>query len=530
MSGARQPQGPAEIASHWTAMTSIAMLGTNRGAPSPEKVWPPGAEVAVPPGPVERTLLRAAAMSYLWQLAGGRVPTGQVPSSELAPATNAPVVREAAAWRLARMLTGDHRDLVGEWLMLAAGAGAVLPPHWLPAVLNELKPQERAVAGPVLGPRAEWLARRNPEWADRSTIAGLPIERWNNGTLPERRIALAMMRAADPTGARVWLEGAWQTESPDARVAFLETLLSAPGLSDADESFLETALNDKRKDVRAAAVECLCRLPSSGHARRNIERLDGLVNMTESGTGLLSRFKKRRLEITLPDALDKVAACDGVNTKPPAHQNIGERAYWLMQMIAMVRPAYWCERFNCDIETFIGAALDTDYAADLVGALASAAIRHRDAAWLAALSTRLLEWHGTPERSLRASQTLPELVAASPPSGRDELLRRLLAASQPQQLDFLQGALLATDTPWGPETTRIAFELLGQCTELVAPEYAQGRQALARWGPRVDVATASQALARILERVADKSPWKSALDTLQGIIEFRLAMRQELAK
>lgn len=469
-------------------------------------------------------------MSYLWQLTGGRVPTGQLPPSEPAPTTNAPVVREAAAWRLARMLTGDHRDLVSEWFALAAHGGAVLPPHWLPVVLNELKPQERAIAGPVLGPRAEWLARRNPEWADRSTLTGLPIERWNNGTLPERRVALAMMRTADPTGARVWLERSWQTEPPDVRVAFLETLLSAPGLSDADEPFLEAALNDKRKDVRGAAVECLCRLPSSAHARRNVERLQGLVNLTESGTGLLSRFKKRRLEITLPDALDKVAARDGINAKPPAQLSIGERAYWLTQMIAVARPSYWCERFQCDIETFIGAALDTDYAPDFLGALASAAMRHRDAAWIAALSTRLLEWYGNAERSLRAAQTIPELVAATPSAERDNLLRRLLAAIQPQQLDFLQGALIATDTPWSPETTRIAFELLGKCTEFVAPEHTQARHSLVRWGPRVDVATASQALARILERVGEKSPWKSALDALQGIIEFRLAMRQELAK
>lgn len=470
-------------------------------------------------------------MSYLWQLAGSRIPSGQVPLSEPGPAeTNAPVVREAAAWRLARMLTGDHRDLVGEWLTLAASAGVVLPAHWLPLVLGELKPQERTVARPVLGPRAEWLARRNPEWVERSTLVGVPIERWNNGTLPERRIALAMMRAADPAGARVWLERAWQTESADARIAFLETLLSAPGLSDADEPFLEAALNDKRKDVRGAAVECLCQLPSSGHARRNVERLQGLINLTESGTGLLGRFKKRRLEITLPDALDKVAVRDGVNGKPPPQQNIGERAWWLTQMIAMARPGYWCERFQCDIETFISAVLDTDHAPEILGALASAAMRHRDGAWIAALSTRLLEWYGNPERSLRAAQTIPELVAACPADARDGLLRRLLAASQPQQLDFLQAALIATDTPWSAETTRRAFELLGPCTESVAPEHAQARHSLARWGPRVDIETASHALARILERVGEKSPWKSALEALQGIIEFRLAMRQELAK
>jgi len=72
--------------------------------------------------------------------------------------------------------------------------------------------------------------------------------------------------------------------------------------------------------------------------------------------------------------------------------------------------------------------------------------------------------------------------------------------------------------------------LLGQCTAFVAPEHTQARHSVVRWGSRVDVATASQALVRILERVGEKSLWKSALDALQAIIDFRLAMRQELAK
>ncbi len=62
------------------------------------------------------------------------------------------MVSENAMWRLARMLTGDHRDLVPEWLSLAAQAGRVLPRHWLPVVLNGLQPKEREVASAVLGP------------------------------------------------------------------------------------------------------------------------------------------------------------------------------------------------------------------------------------------------------------------------------------------------------------------------------------------------------------------------------------------
>jgi hypothetical protein len=513
---------------NWNTLTSLATLGTNRGAPKFDELWPTTALTAPSAAPPERKLLRAAALSYLWQLSGVRIPAVELPPAELAPSTNTKVVSENAAWRLARMLSGDHRDLVPEWLALAAQAGAVLPPHWLPVVLNELQPRERTAAAPVLGARGEWLAGRNPQWAELASASGLPIERWNNGTLVERRAALAAMRMSDPVGARILVERSWQTEPPDARVAFLETLLVTPGLSAGDEPFLEAALNDKRKDVRMAALECLYRLPGSAHARRNSERLQQLVILPDAGSGLLSKLRKRRLEIVLPESLDKTMARDGINAKPPAQQKIGERAYWLMQMIAIAPPSSWCERFQCDIETFITAALATDYAADLLSALSQAAIRHRDVAWIEALSIRWLKWHSHPEHLTRAAEMIPALVAAAPPTARDSILRQLLAASDAQQFDFLQPTLIATDVAWSAETTRRACELLDQCTEFNAPEHSQARYTIPRWGARVEVATASRALSRTLERAGDKSPWRNALDALSSIIEFRLAMRQEL--
>src|SRR5262249_34857542 len=153
---------------------------------------------------------------------------------------------------------------------------------------------------------------------------------------------------------------------------------------------------------RSAAVECLCRVPGSAHTARNLERLRPLVVL---GRRLLGK----RLEITLPESLDKAAARDGINAKPPAQQKIGERAYWLMQMISMAAPTHWCERFQCDINTFIQAALATDYATDLIPALSAAGVRHSDTAWIIALSAELLQWCSQPERQAVASEMIPAL-------------------------------------------------------------------------------------------------------------------------
>ena len=581
----------ADIARNWNTIASIATLGTNRGGAAVEKLWlgdesaapvglstpapaasstsapaapstsapaasstsaPAASSTSAPAAPSmpapstlpqharlraaafdaaspERSLLRTAAMSYLSQLSGGRIEAANLSPPDLAPSSQARVVSENAAWRLARMLAGDHRDLVPEWFSLAARAAAVLPPQWLPVVLNELHPHERAAAAPVLGPRAEWLAKRNPEWTSVAPATGLPIDRWNNGTLPERGAALAIMREQDPTGARILLERSWQTEPPDARAAFLETLLTTPGLSAADEPFLESALDDKRKDVRLAAVECLCTLPNSAHAKRNLARLQPLITLTEQGTGLLSRLKKRRLEITLPASIDKATVRDGINAKPPAQQKIGERAYWLMQMIAMAPPSHWGEHFKSEIDTLIAAALSTDYAVDLLLAFSNAAIRHHDAAWITALSLQLLAWYDHAENQGLAAQTTTALVAAAPASERDAILRKLLTASKGPQFSFLQGALAAADSEWSAETTRLACERLEQRVGLETADSVRPRDTFAHWGPRVEVATASRALLRILEHTGDKSPWRNALEALNDIIEFRVAMRQELS-
>jgi hypothetical protein len=520
----------AELMANWNALIATATLGTQRGAPvSSAKLWPT-VDLGPPPGPAERVLLRTAAANHLWQLAGVRIAPTQRVSPDIAPVTDAPLVSESAVWRLARMLAGDHRDLVPEWLALAAEARAIVPPHWLPLVLSALDAAERAAAGAVLGPHAEWLARRNPEWAPGlAPAAAEAVELWNHGTLSQRCAAFGQMRAADPTGARLMLESTWPTEPPDARAALMGTLLEAPGLSEADESFLEAALSDKRKEVRAAALECLCRLPGCAHAQRNLERLRSLLVMTDAKPGLLGKLARRRLEIALPESLDKAAVRDGVSAKAPAQQKLGERAGWLMQMVAMARPNHWCERFGCDIQTFLDAALATDYAMDLLLALAHASIRQHDAVWIAALATRLLAFQAAPEQQAVIAQTIPMLVAAAPPTERDRLVRQLLAASKPADLNLLQSALAAADVAWSSETTHLAFQLLAERTRLATSEYSHPRNTLAHWGRYAEVSTASAALARILEQTAAPSPWRNALEALQEIITFRLAMRQELS-
>ena len=299
----------------WQRLTAIATMGTGRAPLPAEGLWPESS-LAQSGESSEQILLRAAAATYIWNLAGDRAAPQDLAAHISPPIAGdaATHVSEPAAWRFGKMLNGDHKDLIPEWLKLAQDNGRTLPPHWLPVALDTLSAGLRNQFSAVLGPGAQWLAAQNPAWALRDAASEPSEDRWNTGTREERLAELKVLRTMDPARARTWVQSTWADDPPDAREAFLQILLI--GLSDDDESFLESALEDKRKGVRLAAAECLSRLPRSEHAKRNLARLEPLVVLEEKKTGLLSGLRKRKLTIELPAALDKVAARDGIEAKP----------------------------------------------------------------------------------------------------------------------------------------------------------------------------------------------------------------------
>ena len=504
----------------WTSITSMATLGTARTTQELDSLWP-DPSLALPGETSESTLLRVAAASYLWQLAGARAVVAAPAAVENAPPVEDRQVSEVAAWRMGRMLNGEHRDLLPEWFALAARSDRVLPPQWLPVVLDAMKPSELEGVGAVLGRRAAWLAARNPAWRLRDGVAPPSEDRWTNGTLAERVGELTALRAIDAATARGWVEKTWEVDSPEAREAFVRVLLN--GVSVADEAFLEVALRDKRKAIRAAAVECLARLPESAHARRNLERLHPLLAFDPPGSGLLNKLKKRRLHVELPAALDKDAARDGIDATPPASRKIGERSWWLMQMISLVPPSHWTSRFGCDARAFVEAVTETDFSWELIAALTQAAARHADEVWLAELLRLALA-------KVQSNQhgAVIELINAASPAARERLISHALESVDAASFDLALTLLSAVGAEWSPETTRRAFELLGQRLRADSKQYAFPRNTFAEWGRYAHLETAVAAIERIDASCPDPSPWRNAVEALKEIIGFRAAMRQEL--
>jgi hypothetical protein len=514
-----------ESGKEWSSITSLATLGTSRASQPVDALWP-DASVEMPGNSPESTLLRVAAARYLWSLAGARAPIAALTSVEQAPPLEEKLISETASWRMGRMLNGQHRELLHEWFALAARAGRVLAPQWLPVVLDALKPAELEGVAPALGRRAVWLATRNPAWQLRDTTAAPSEERWSNGTLAERLADLTALRATDPATARAWVGKTWEVDPPEAREVFVRALLN--GLSSGDEAFLETALRDKRKAVRSAALEGLARLPASAYTLRNLERVEPLFTFDPPNTGLLGKLKKRRLQVELPAALDKAAVKDGIESTPPASRKIGERTWWLAQMVSLVPPSRWTARFGVDPKSFIDAVCETDYGAELFGALIEAANRHSDEAFLSALLQRFLGERPPGDVANALDGTVLQLVGAAPVAVRERLLAQALASIDDSRFSLALALLNASGTSWSPEITCRAFELLGHRVRAESQQYAFQRNTLAEWGVRAHVETAAAEIERVDARCPDPSPWRNAVEALKEIIEFRAAMRQEL--
>jgi hypothetical protein len=511
----------------WGRLLSIATLGTRR-APVDDAVLWPSAELAPAgaDGNIELKFLRAAAARRVYDMAGTRF-APQAAGEALAPVhvDRTRFVSEAAAMRLLRMMRGQHPELIAEWSKLALDAQRQLPPQFVPLAFKHLKPADAHGFGDLLGATGQWLARMNPDWKIALTVQAPSHERWLSGTFEERRAELLGMRKHDPAQAREWLQETWTKDPPDEREAFLRSL--ATGLSLADESFLEAALDDKRKPVRQAAVQLLASLPASQLSRRHCSRLDALVSAEEK-KGLLAKLSKPRLTLTvaLADAIDKATQRDGVEAKPPAHRKIGERAFWLSQIVALAPLSYWSTRFQCDAAMFVAAVMESDYAGELLPALSDAARRYPERDWLLALTEA---WLASKDVALR-TQAIAELMAAAPDDVREAVLVAQLAkldSLRDQQviLSLLQTVQFA----YGPELTRLAIAHLQTIAHRQTASYQQPRNSFDRIGYYCDVPTASAQMPALLEAVVAQSSWRNAVEQLNDIVEFRAAMRREIS-
>lgn len=432
----------------WEDLVTTALLGTDR---RPAVTGGPGREAPV-------ALLDEAAVATVRRRAGLR-PAPAAQRLEPAPEDPRPALPAAAARRLTMLLsdrpgtgTGGRRgtspdllELLPQWLAAAHARGFAAPPGTLPALLDaargrtDLRPAALAFAGP----RALWLARLNQDWrfALRAAPGGgaaLPgpedaaaVRRlWQEGLFAERVALLSALRARDPEGARELLAGTWATERAEDRLMFLDSLRT--GLAAGDEPFLEQALSDRSRNVRATAAELLSALPGSALAGRMAVRAAACVAVEHTGDGPV-------LAVEAPPECDPGMERDGVVARPPTGR--GERSWWLGQLVEAAPLATWAARLGGRTPQEIVALPVADgWQGELHAAWCRAAVRQRDGSWARAL----LGAPAAPEAGGPGAVSLAE---------RAKLLGTLTAE---ERADWVAGFIAA-------HGLSEAFQLLGMC-------------------------------------------------------------------
>ncbi|MFE2641449.1 DUF5691 domain-containing protein [Streptomyces nigra] len=521
----------------WEELVTTALLGTDRRTlPG----CPPGQEAPV-------ALLDLAAVETVRRRAGLR-PARAAERPQPAPEEPRPALPPAAARRLALLLadrpgTGSGRrgsapdlmELLPQWLAAANERGFAPPPQALPALLDAARGRTdlRPAALTFAGPRAMWLARLNPDWrfalrtAPGGGAAAPPLEDpaqverlWQEGLFAERVALLAAIRAREPSAARELLATTWGTERAEDRLMFLDSLRT--GLGPEDEPFLEQALGDRSRNVRATAAELLSALPGSALAARMAVRAGACVAVDHTGDA-------PTLTVEAPHECDAAMERDGVVAKAPPGR--GERSWWFGQLVEAARLGTWPGRLGGRTpEEIVTLPVADDWQGELHAAWCRAAVRQRDAEWARAL----LGSPAAPEAGGPGAVSLAErakLLATLDTGERAEWVAGFIATHGLSEAFQLLGVCTV---PWGGPLGRAVVDALNIARDAGSyPWSFSGVMGLAERCLDPSEAGRLDGLLAIPDEPEDASPgatgyWAESFQRLVTTLRLRATMIAEL--
>ncbi|WP_107482050.1 DUF5691 domain-containing protein, partial [Streptomyces sp. JHA26] len=390
-------------------------------------------------------------------------------------------------------------------------------------------------AAPVAfaGPRALWLARLNPDWrfALRAAPGGgtaLPgpeaAERirqlWREGLFAERVALLASLRSRDPAAARELLASTWATERAEDRLMFLDSLRT--GLAPADEPFLEQALADRSRNVRATAAELLSALPGSALAARMAARALTCVSLDRVPDPPM-------ITVEAPHECDAGMERDGIVPKPPAGR--GERSWWFGQLVEAAPLGAWPDRLGGRTpEEIVALPVADDWQGELHAAWCRAAVRQRNAAWARAL----LGAPTAPEAGGPGAVSLAERAKLLGTLGADERAEWVAGFIATHGLSEAFQLLGMCGVPWAPPLGRAVVDALNIARDAGSyPWSFSGVMGLAERCLDPSEAGRLNGLLAVPDEPEDASPgaggyWAEAFQRLVTTLRLRAAMAEEL--
>jgi Family of unknown function (DUF5691) len=458
----------------------------------------------------ERVLLGAAAAAALY-LRAGRLPVKDHRSlPEACPHDDVPRCNPGAGERLKLMLRGQYQELLPEWLACVAAARQRVQEELLPSVLDlwtaRFELSEAILA--VLGNRGKWLAAQSAEW--RAIFGFADGSVWEDGSIDQRRIYLENLRRRDPAGARELVATAWEQESPKNRADLLQTL--AQGLSPDDEPLLERALDDKWSMVRRTAADLLSRLPESALVDRMRERAMRHIAFKDRARGRLE------IEIALPEVRGEEMIRDGI-VKVPPHSQIGERAWWLQQMLTAVPPSFWLQRSQRTINELLKAGKKSEWSQLLLNGWSRAAVGFGDVEWIESLLDI-------------SSDHLPAegLFGGLPPERQELIVGQLLnKASSWSSIDQLYWCFKSCRHQWSERFSLEVVRGLSKHHEIYAMRNdIVTRNILTMCVCHIHPAVIPEAINQMNSAAEQLSNRASLLDHFLDMIQFRCRMHEEI--
>ncbi|WP_433759250.1 DUF5691 domain-containing protein [Nocardia sp. CA-135398] len=510
----------APAASVSPELTSVALLGTARRAADPTRLEAPVAAAATR----LRTdpallLLESAALRGAFARGGISASTATKPEPAMDDARR--LLPRAAASRLARLLR-DRSPFLPEWFAAAVPFDYRAPDALCASLLEQAKANAE-LREPLLrlaGIRGRWLADQHPDWRDlvRRGPSDAPTEQsWLFGQPPERRAWLTGLRHRDAKAAREALTAAWPKESGPLKAELLAVL--ADGISADDEPLLETALDDRRSDVRRVAAGLLPLLPNSAFTQRMTRRASAWVTVEHL-------LLHPNLVVRIPEELDDADRRDGINDRTVEFTYRWDgapdlRAGRLRQLVAATPLTHWESELGAP-DKATRAKISDRFRQPLFDGWVDAALAQQDPAWARALFDA-----GVPTDLAMLRRR--ELFALLPLPDRTRHLLQLDGA----WLSELEALLPAMGHPWPKPLAQHLILLLFERARAAAkrPE-AHGtgpsahRSLLSAAAVHLPIGAARTATA-VARRCADPN-WERAFDQLAHDLNHRSMMLEEL--
>jgi len=323
---------------------------------------------------VETQFLHLASLALNYRQSGVTALQDSSVTLEVAPDEVLPYCSPAAWQALYTAIDMGLQALILYWMEACAAAQQLAPPEFIPTLMDmSIKEKQwRNLAIMVCGKRGEWLGQFNPAWAFRKPET--TEERWQTGSLEERKQVLSSLRQDHPAQAREWLQQTWSQENAATRAELLKVLQI--NACEEDVPWLETLLTDKSAKVKDETWSLLKQLPTSAIIQAYWQLLQ--QSITPAKKGLLN---KKSLDISLQLPSDKRIADSGIQLLSSS-KSVSDDAFILYQLTTYIPPAWWENYLQTDKKGVLSYFNNTELTQQFNQALGLAAIRFKDLEWL----------------------------------------------------------------------------------------------------------------------------------------------------